>query len=98
MDVDNSDEICGRCLINPDARTVIVAIWGDGSNMEHAPSMTPPALKKWLQKMLYINGARFELGATSQRVEAISTWHGDPVCGYHLWQLAEAEMRNGYRR
>ena len=95
-DVGNGDEICGRCLINPNSSTSIVAIWGADRNMEDPPSMAPPQLKKWVQEMLYGNQARFEVNATSQRFEAISTWHGDPVCGYHLWQLAEAEMRRGY--
>ena len=92
----SGDEICGRCLINPDVRSNIVAIWGNGQNMDHPPDMAPPRLKKWAQEMLYGNRARFEVDATSQRFEAISTWHGDPVCGWHLWQLAEAEMRRDY--
>lgn len=93
-DVGNGDEICGRCLINPNASTSVVAKWG--TNIQPPPSMSPYLLKKWAQDMLYGNHARFEVDATSQRFEAVSTWHGDPVCGYHLWLLAEAEMRRGY--
>lgn len=95
MDVTNGDEICGRCLVNLNASTSIVAKWGTG-NIEQPRSRTPAQLKTWAQEMLYGNGAHFEVDATNQRFEAVSTWHGDPVCGYHLWVLAEAEIRRGY--
>lgn len=101
VDVGNGDEICGRCLVNLDARSSIAATWG-GSGTEPDPHMaepasrTPKALRKWAEEMLYGNNARFAVDDTDQRFEAVSTWHGDPVCGYHLWWLAEAEMRRGY--
>jgi hypothetical protein len=100
MDTGDGDEICGRCLINWNG-TRIVASWGGhgqepDTEMAEPASMTPAALKKWAQDMLYGNRARISADAVSQRFEAISTWHGDPVCGYHLRVLAEAEMRRGY--
>lgn len=100
-DFGGGDEICGRCLIIPNASSSIVATWGGGRtepdpNVAYPPSMVPAALKKWAQEMLYGNRARIAVDDTSQRFAAISTWHGDPVCGFHLWRLAEAEMRRGY--
>ena len=89
-------DICGRCLVNPNMTTYVVAIWETrGSiNRERAPNhANPRALKQWAEDRLYGDGARFEIDATINRIVAISTWHGDPVCSYHLWLLAESENK-----
>ena len=94
-DVSNGDEICGRCLVLPNAGSSIKAVWGDNEAYPPNPQ-NPRALKKWAEEMLYGNCARFQIEDTTDRIEAISTWQGDPVCSYHLWQLTVAEMRRGY--
>lgn len=89
------DEICGRCLVNVDARSSIAAV--KEGYLEQARDRDPRRLKAWAEEKAYGDGCHFQVDATGDRFIAISTWHGDPVCSYHLWQLAEAEMRNGYR-
>jgi len=95
MDITNGDEICGRCLVNVNATTSIRAIKPNG-DQEEAPVRDPRGLKLWAQARLYGDRCRFQVDATGDRFESVSTWHGDPVCAYHLWYLAEAELR-GHR-
>lgn len=89
------DEICGRCLVNVNATIMVRAkITGsDGAtHMEICQYPTDPiALKEWVENHWYGDNARFEVGTTTDRFKAISTWHGDPVCAWHLWVLVDAE-------
>jgi hypothetical protein len=91
----SGDEICGRCLIQPDSRTAVFAV--KAGFREIAPDMNPRLLKLWAQEKAYVDNCRFEINDTTGRILALSTWHGDPVCSYHLYVLADAEMRNNYR-
>ena len=85
-------DICGRCLIQVNATSYVAAIWED--NRENAPDPTNPRrLLKWIEGKLYDHGARFEINGMPGCVVSIATWHGDPVCVYHLWVLVEAESR-----
>jgi hypothetical protein len=97
--MDNLD-ICGRCLINPNATTYVAAVWQakEGTSKEPAPHPTDPwSLKSWADSCLERDRINFEIDATKDRIIAIGTWHGDPVCSFHLWMLVVAEMRTGYR-
>jgi hypothetical protein len=89
--------LCGRCLVNLDARTLIRARFPNG-HMEICSSATDPvALKKWAQGQIRAHEAvSFDVDATADRFLPVSTWHGDPVCSWHLWVLADAEMKRGY--
>jgi hypothetical protein len=90
--VNDGNEICGRCLVLPNVSSSVIARWGD--NQAYPPNpQNPRAMKIWCEEMLYGNRARFEINAMSDCVEAISTWHGDPVCSVHLWTLVSEEMR-----
>ena len=90
-------DLCGRCLVIVDARTVIRARHPDGCIEVCEHSTDPRTLKKWVEARAYGDGCTFQVDNTTDRFLAISTWHGDPVCSWHLWVLAEAEMRDGYR-
>ena len=94
-------DICNRCLIIPNATTLVRAqIPRDDGLIDftHANCATAPIdLKKWAEDVL-AKGGRIMVDATTDRFAALSTWHGDPVCSVHLWDLTTAEMRNQGRR
>lgn len=53
------------------------------------------ALKAWAIEKILDGLWRFEVNATNGGFVPISTWHGDPVCCYHLYVLGERELRTG---
>lgn len=87
-------EICGRCLVNLDARSSVAAV--KEGQYEPAPNMAPWPLKAWAQEKA-ADGYVFEQYTSSGVLIAISTWNGDPVCAVHLWTLVDLEMKRGYR-
>lgn len=89
-----ADEICGRCLVNVNATITIQAIFPDGHKEFCEHPTDPVALKKWVEDRWFGDNCRFEVGQTTARFRAVSTWHGDPVCVYHLWELCETERRS----
>lgn len=89
-------DICNRCLIQVNATTSIRAKIPEangGIRLEafHYPT-DPVTLKAWVGDVL-AEGGRIEVGDTTDRFRAFSTWHGDPVCVMHLWDLTENERR-----
>jgi hypothetical protein len=56
----------------------------------HNAMTDPVALKAWVVEKI-LDGYWFEIGDTSERFVPISTWHGDPVCRWHLYYLANNE-------
>ena len=88
-------DICNRCLVNVNSTTAIRARFRD--SLESCEVVTDPvALKKWAQTMLCGDvGAvvKIEVNHTTDRFRPVSTWHGDPVCSYHLWVLVDTEAR-----
>jgi hypothetical protein len=89
--------LCGRCLIVQSAGTNIVARWkADGlSHAEHPPTPTNPrALKSWAEEKLYGDNAVIDLDAWMDAFRPVATWHGDPVCTIHLYQLVDQERRH----
>lgn len=92
-------DICNRCLVNVNATVTIrakITAADGGIRTEFCEVATnPAALKKWVEDLWYGDNARFEVDATADRFKAISTWYGDPVCAWHLWELVDAERRAG---
>lgn len=88
------DEICGRCLVNINATVTIRAIFPDGKREFCDCATNPVALKKWVEDRRFgDNYCRFEVDATTDRFRPVSTWHGDPVCSWHLWVLVDGEAK-----
>jgi hypothetical protein len=85
-------EICNRCLVIVDARASIRAVQNGFPNEYFTDFFNTKSLIQWARAMT-IRGADIEMYAQRHTFEAISTWHGDPVCIPHLWELREAEQR-----
>jgi hypothetical protein len=80
-------EPCNRCLAIVDARTTV---WDQDTN-ETAPNPTGPAtLRLWAIER---QGHRLAINDMPQAFAPVSTWHGDPVCAYHLLERVQAERR-----
>lgn len=90
-------DLCGRCLVIPNATSYVRAVFPNGAKVIFREHTDPVALKKWVEARAYGDGCTFECDATTARFLPISTWHGDPVCAFHLWLLADLEMKRGYR-
>lgn len=89
-------DLCGRCLIIVNATSYVSARWtADLSYQECARNLAPEPLAKWAEQILERSGgdAVFDIDATTGHIVPFSTWHGDPVCRYHLWVLVEADRK-----
>jgi hypothetical protein len=89
--------LCSRCLIVQNIATRIVARWkaGELDHQDYPPSPTSPrALKSWAEEKLYGDNATIDLDAWSDAFRPVATWHGDPVCVIHLYQLVDRERRD----
>lgn len=95
-------DFCGRCLVIADATSVVDAEWRDhdGIRLEHVRNITHPrSLAAWAENIMTRSGgdAKFRINTMAECLTPFATWHGDPVCAYHLWVLVEADRhRNGY--
>ena len=90
--------LCVRCLIVQSAATRIVARWKAAglAHQEHAPNPTSPwALQAWAGEKIYGDNATIDLDAWTDAFRPIATWHGDPICAPHLYELRQREMRGG---
>jgi ABC-type transport system involved in Fe-S cluster assembly fused permease/ATPase subunit len=88
-------ELCGRCLVVVDARTTIRARTRQA--VTHAPDLDVLSLIKWAEDKMYGDGAEIEVNDTRHRFRPVSTYRGDLVCAYHLYQLVSLELRTGPR-
>jgi hypothetical protein len=93
--MDDLNDICGRCLVVVNGSTRICARGPE--TIEECPvTLNPFALKHWARNMLYVNRWVIEVNERTHLFLPVATYHGDPVCSTHLWQLVEAE-RKGLR-
>ena len=77
--------ICNRCLVIVNASTSVY----DEDADEYAPHPTSPvALRNWAASRV---GHRLSIDDMPQAFHSVSTWHGDPVCPYHLMERVQAE-------
>lgn len=86
--------VCGRCLVVINATVPIRAKHprGEYEAFQYPTEMT--TLKAWVIGKILDRGWWFEIGTVTDCFIPISTWHGDPVCAYHLYALAELERRS----
>ena len=87
-------ELCGRCLVVVDARTVIRA--RTPTRITTAPDLDVVSLIKWAESMIYGDNANIEVNGTRNRFQPVSTYRGDLVCAVHLYELVSLELR-GFR-
>ena len=88
----DSEGICNRCLIQVNAMTSIMARWSGHAESCLTPN-SPYPLAKWAAEMLYGNNATIMVNDRSDMFRQFSTWHGDPVCVWHLWELVDTENK-----
>lgn len=87
--------VCGRCLVVIDSRMRILAKHPKHGLHVFERVTDMAALKAWVIEKI-LNGLwRFEVNDSNGRFVPISTWHGDPVCRWHLYVLGERELRTG---
>ena len=95
-------DLCGRCLINPNAVTLIRAkvSHADGSiDSLVCPDLRPRTIRDWAEGILLADEhVVFELDAWSGALIPVATWNGDPICDMHLWERRDAELRLGGMR
>jgi hypothetical protein len=59
-------------------------------------TQNPAVLRQWAENILREDGeAVFEMDAWNAVLIPVATWHGDPVCPVHLYDLRSQEMRGG---
>lgn len=82
--------VCGRCLVVVNVTDEIRA-----KSRAYAEVFSQPtnmlALKAWVIVKILERGWWFEIGDTSERFMPLSTYRGDPVCAYHLYELVRLE-------
>lgn len=85
--------MCGRCLVVLNTTSPVRARTpgGELASFEHPTDV--PALKAWVIEKILDGQWSFEIGPLAHCFVPIATWHGDPVCVYHLYVLAEMERR-----
>lgn len=92
-------ELCGRCLVVVDARSVIRATirHRDEMRFEIAEDLSVTGLALWGEKMLYLERAvTIDVNDMRHCFRPVSTYRGDLVCAPHLYQLVSMELR-GFR-
>lgn len=89
------DDLCVRCLVCVDARACFTARWADQFETFPATQANPRVLANWHEQVMIKSGggAVFDLDALRRVLTAVTTWHGDPICAPHLWELVEDERR-----
>lgn len=87
-------DLCGRCLIVVNVTTPVSVRYDHHTDWAQ-DTTDPEQLAAWVEQHCERSGgdALFSIGPTSRRFVPFSTWHGDPVCSWHLWQLTEKEQR-----
>lgn len=90
-------DLCNRCLVVLNARTNIIARTRHTGGKQEACKnpQDMPALIDWVIDKI-ISGWRIDTDDVTDTFKAVSTWHGDPVCSWHLYRLVEAETRGGW--
>lgn len=77
-------------MVVVDASTHVYARLPDGDmrSPKHPTDMSE--LIPFVTSVLELGGMMM-IGNTTDRFRPVSTWHGDLVCGYHLYHLVELE-------
>lgn len=95
-----TDDLCGRCLVVLSPAVNIIATW-QAAGLDHAEHpqypTSPKSLLAWAEARIYGDGATISTDAATDTFRPVTTWHGDPVCIPHLFELRQAEMRGGQR-
>lgn len=91
--------ICVYCLVQEDSRLPIVAKYTDAEGLQYQVACEvqthPPSFRSWIWQHMELD-AMFITGNTVDSIQAIATYHGDPVCSPHLYELVTNE-RKGLR-
>jgi len=87
------DGPCSRCLIHLNASIAIF----EKTTGKAMPSSSPRAIIAWYESVMEETGgdAWFTWNSSDRVLVPVSTWHGDPVCEAHLWELRDRELRGG---
>lgn len=98
-----SDEPCGRCLVVVNAASFTVCRDLNKPSSQpieyKAGAGRPRDLRDWYYRMMKeVSNPEFQIDALPNMMIPVTTWHGDPVCGWHLIECRQAEWEYMYPR
>lgn len=90
------DDLCGRCLTIVDTRTAVQAHGRDDELPVDFPlsATLTQRLRAWVEEQMWGNGKMISIDAQPNAFRPVSTWHGDPVCEFHLRECRDRELRH----